>query len=108
MHAAPSSATPVSDETSAAVTISYVNKILRPVVFASPLCNFNFPHPGVHQHQASGTQQRLLSASLILAVTVPRSFSLESAFKVSPPFHHPGKKIRALRSKSGIKSQRHP
>src|SRR5258706_6907120 len=93
----------------AAVTISYVNKIHRPVVFARPLFNFNFPHLRIHQHQAPGTQEWRHSSVCQpdISVTMLRSFSFEGSFKVSPPFHHPGKKIRAPRIKSWIKPQRH-
>src|ERR1700746_825960 len=36
-----------------------------------------------------------------------RTFPLEGSFKVAPPLHHPGEKIRAPRIKTGIESQRH-
>jgi hypothetical protein len=97
MHAAPSAAIPVSDE-----TLRSSNHLLRQQDTSAgrvrkPTLQLQFPAsrrpptPGFRDAAAASIRQS------DMAVTVLRSFSLESAFKVSPPFHHPGKKIRVLR-----------
>jgi len=93
----------------APVTVSYVNKIHRAVVFTTPLVILDLSHRSVHQHQASGAQQRSHSpvGQSDISVTMLRAFFLECPFKVAPPLHHSRQKIGTSRIKTRIKTQRH-
>jgi hypothetical protein len=93
---------------STAITVSNINKVHRPVVFACPTVFLDLVDGIVHQNDTAGAKKRdhppVFQADK--SVTIAPVAIGQRAFKVSPAFDHAGKKIGSAGIKGRIESQR--
>lgn len=96
----------VAMEPGAAVSLAYIHKIERPIVFGSPAFVFDVLDARIDQHDAPGPEEWDHTAvpETDVAVTMVTVSIGQSAFKMAPAFDHARKIFGSLRVKTRIEA----
>ena len=97
-------------EPSTTIPIAHFDKVHRTVMLRSPIAIIDFVYRTIHQHDASGAQQRHHSPvrRSDIAIEVMAVAVREHAFKVPPFLHHSRQEFRSLGIERRIKFHRYP